>query len=55
MSTKRTTMRFPPDIEAKLKALKDRTGASVQFSVLAAVRAYLDRPDIKAQLKKVRA
>ena len=52
MDTTRTTIRFPPEVKAKLDRLAETTGASVQFSVVAAVRAYLERPDIKAALKK---
>ena len=50
----RTTIRFPPEVKAKLDKLADNAGISVQFSVVKAVRAYLEWPEVKTALKKKR-
>lgn len=52
MESKRATIRFPPKMKAQLDDLARLTGATVNFSVVAAVRAYLERPEIKSALKK---
>lgn len=52
-STKlKTTIRFPDAMKRALEELSQAQGAPINFHVVAAVRDYLTRKDVKAYLRK---